>query len=248
MEITANRITTSEGVGGYLAYPKAQKSPGIIVHFEIFGVNGHIEDVCRRLAAEGYAALAPDYYWRLEQRTAPYSDLKTAFGLAANLKDSEIMSDATSCIKYLKSQSFVDAEAIGTLGFSMGGRLAVLTAATNPNDISAVVSFYGGGLAGENMRGGQTLNPMDEVVKVKCPMLLFYGGKDTFILPEHVQAFTGKVQQLGKEFSSHVYPEAGHGFFCNDRGSFNAEAAADAWNKVKSFLESNLKRAKAGVR
>ena len=91
MEITTKRITTSEGVGGYLAYPAAQKSPGVIVHFEIFGVNSHIEDVCRRIAQEGYAVLAPDYYWRLEQRTAPYTDLKAAFGLAANLKDAEIM-------------------------------------------------------------------------------------------------------------------------------------------------------------
>jgi carboxymethylenebutenolidase len=248
MEITANRITTADGVGGFLAYPKGQKSPGIVVHFEIFGVNGHIEDVCRRIAAEGYAALAPDYYWRLEQRTAPYTDLKAAFGLAANLKDAEIMSDATSCIRYLRTQSFVDSDVIGTLGFCMGGRLAVLTAAANPDSISAAVSFYGGGLAGENMRGGQTLNPMDEAAKAKCPLLLFYGDKDQFILPEHAAAFTGKLKQLGKDFSSHVYAGAGHGFFCNDRASYNADAAADAWEKVKGFLEGNLKRAKAGVR
>ena len=248
MEITTKRITTADGVGGYLAHPAGQKSPGIVVHFEIFGVNGHIEDVCRRIAQEGYAALAPDYYWRLEQRTAPYTDLKAAFGLAANLKDTEIMSDATSCIGYLRSQSFVEADAIGTLGFCMGGRLAVLTAATNPDSITAAVSFYGGGLAGENARGGQTLNPMDEAAKVKCPLLLFYGDKDQFILAEHMSAFTSRLKQLGKNFSSHVYAGAGHGFFCNDRPSYNADAASDAWEKTKGFLEANLKRATAGVR
>jgi len=235
-------------VGAYLAHPAGQKSPGIVVHFEIFGVNGHIEDVCRRIAQEGYAALAPDYYWRLEQRTAPYTDLKAAFGLAANLKDAEILSDASSCIRYLRAQSFVEADAIGTLGFCMGGRLAVLTAAANPGSITAAVSFYGGGLAGENMRGGQTLNPMDEAAKVKCPLLLFYGDKDQFILAEQVGAFTGRLKQLGRDFSSHVYPGAGHGFFCNDRASYNADAANDAWEKTKSFLETNLKRATAGVR
>ena len=248
MEITAKRITTAEGVGGYLAYPAGQSSPGIVVHFEIFGVNGHIEDVCRRIAQEGYAALAPDYYWRLGQRTAPYTDLKAAFGLAANLKDAEILSDAASCLGYLRSQSFVDAGAIGTLGFCMGGRLAVLTAAANPDSVTAAVSFYGGGLAGENMRGGQTLNPMDEAAHVQCPLLLFYGEKDQFILPEHAAAFTGKLQQLGKNFSSRVYAGAGHGFFCNDRASYHAEAAQDAWEKTKRFLEANLKRAEAGVR
>ena len=248
MEITESRIRTPEGVEGFLAYPKGQESPGVVVHFEIFGVNSHIEDVCRRIAAEGYAALAPDYYWRLAQRTAPYSELKAAFGLAANLKDAEIMSDATSCIRYLRSQSFVDSGAIGTLGFCMGGRLSVLTAAANPDAITAAVSFYGGGLAGENMRGGQTLSAMDEAAKVKCPMLLFYGENDQFIQAEHVEAFTGKLRQLGKNFASHVYPGAGHGFFCSDRASYHADASADAWEKVKSFLEANLKRATAGVR
>ena len=248
MEITTKRITTADGVGAYLAHPAGQKSPGVLVHFEIFGVNGHIEDVCRRIAQEGYAALAPDYYWRLEQRTVPYTDLKAAFGLAANLKDDLIMSDAGSCLRHLRGQDFVESDAIGTLGFCMGGRLAALTAATYPQYITAAVSFYGGGLAGENMRGGQTLNPMDEASKVKCPLLLFYGEKDQFILPEHVEAFTGKLKQLGKNFSSHVYAGAGHGFFCSDRASFNADAAKDAWEKTKSFLEANLKRATAGVR
>ena len=248
MEITAKRIKTSDGVEGFLAYPAGQKSPAVLVHFEIFGVNSHMEEVCRRIAAEGYATLAPDYYWRLEQRTVPYSDLKAAFGLAANLKDAEILSDAGSCLRYLRSQSFVEAEAIATLGFCMGGRLAALTAASYPEFITAAVSFYGGGLAGENMRGGQTLNPVEEAAKVRAPLLLFYGDKDQFILPEHVETFTGRLKQLGKNFQSHVYPGAGHGFFCNDRPSYNAEAAKDAWQKTRDFLEANLKRTKVAAR
>ena len=78
--------------------------------------------------------------------------------------------------------------------------------------------------------------------------MLFYGEKDQFILAEHAANFTGRLKQLGKNFSSHVYAGAGHGFFCNDRASYNADAAQDAWEKTTSFLETNLKRAKAGVR
>ena len=248
MEIITKRIKTSDGVEGFLAYPAGQKSPAVLVHFEIFGVNSHMEDVCRRIAAEGYATLAPDYYWRLEQRTVPYSDLKAAFGLAANLKDDLILSDAGSCLRHLRGQDFVESDAIGTLGFCMGGRLAALTAATYPQNITAAVSFYGGGLAGENMRGGQTLNPMDEAAKVRAPLLLFYGDKDQFILPEHVETFTGRLKQLGKNFQSHVYPGAGHGFFCNDRASYDADAAKDAWKKTRDFWEAHLQGARAEAR
>jgi len=242
VELVTERITTADGVGGYLAYPKGKKSPGVLVHFEIFGVNSHIESVCRKLAEAGYAALAPDYYWRLETRTAPYSDMKGGFALAATLKDDQVMADASSAIRYLQSQDFVVRDSIGTLGFCMGGRLSVLTAAANPKAISAAVSFYGGGLAGENMRGGQTLNPVDEAAKVQAPLLLFYGEKDQFILPEHVEKFTGKLKELGKKFESKVYAGAGHGFFCDDRPSFNADAAADAWQRVVAFLGTNLKK------
>ncbi len=245
MDITAERITTAEGVGGYLAYPSGQKSPAVLVHFEIFGVNSHIEDVCRRIAGAGYAALAPDYYHRLETKTAPYTDMKGAFQLAGTLKDEEMMADAGSCIGYLRSKDFVQADAIATLGFCMGGRVSILTAAAHPQSISAAVSFYGGGLAGENRMGGHTLNPMEEAAKVQAPMLLFYAEKDQFIKPEHVEAFTGKLKELGKNFQSKVYSGAGHGFFCNERPSHHAEAAKDTWQRTLDFLEANLKKAKA---
>lgn len=247
MEITTQRIKTADGVEGYLACPKGPKAPAVLVHFEIFGVNSHIEDVCRRIAQEGYAALAPDYYWRLEQRTAPYSDLQAAFALATNLKDEEIMSDVGSCLRWLRTQDFIEADAIGTFGFCMGGRLSFLVGTAYPKEISAVVCFYGGGLAGENRRDGQTLDPMEEAPKVRAPILLIYGELDQFITAQPVDKFTARLKQLGKGFQSYVYPGAGHGFFCNDRGSYNAGAAKDAWQKTLDFLEANLKRASAAT-
>ena len=247
MDITAERITTPEGVGGYLAYPSGQKSPAVLVHFEIFGVNSHIENVCRRFAEAGYAALAPDYYHRLETRTAPYSDLQGAFQLAGSLKDEEMMADAGSCLGYLRSKDFVNANAIGTLGFCMGGRVSILTAASHPQFIGAAVSFYGGGLAGENRMGGHTLNPMEEAAKVQAPILLVYAEKDHFIKPEHVEAFTGKLKELGKNFQSKVYEGAGHGFFCDERPSHHAEASQDAWKRTLDFLEANLQKSEAAA-
>lgn len=248
MEITTERMKTAEGVEGYLACPSGRRSPALLVHFEIFGVNGHIEDVCRRLAREGYAALAPDYYWRLEKRLAPYTDVEAAFQLAGSLKDEQVLADAGSCLRYLRSQDFADAEAIGTIGFCMGGRTSVLVAASYPEGIAAAISFYGGGLTGENPRPWQTQNPMEKVHQIQSPLLLFYGDKDQSIPPEHVQKFTARLKELEKNFQYHVYPGAGHGFFCNEREAYNAEASQDAWGKTLAFLEANLRRAKAGTR
>jgi carboxymethylenebutenolidase len=248
VEITIERIKTAEGVEGYLARPKEGKVPGILVHFEIFGVNDHIQDVCRRLAAEGYAVLAPDYYFRLPRRTVPYSDVKTGFGLALTLTDDQVLADVGSCLRYLASRDSVEAASIGTLGFCMGGRLSFLTATRFPKEISAAVSFYGGGLAGENRRDGQTLDPLEEATKLRCPLLLFYGELDQHITAEHVDRFTGRLKQLGKGFQSYVYRGAGHGFFCNERGSYNPTAAADAWQKTMDFLAGNLKSPELAAR
>ena len=95
---------------------------------------------------------------------------------------------------------------------------------------------------------GQTLNPMNEAAKIQAPVLLFYGGKDQHITPEHVAAFTGKLKELGKNFESKVYPDADHGFFCDERGSYNPAAAKDAWQRVLDFLGKNLKKAPVGAR
>ena len=241
MEITTERIKTAEGVEGFLARPMNGRAPAILVHFELFGVNEHIQDVCKRLAAEGYVALAPDYYFRLEKRTVPYTDVKAGFGLALTLKDEQVMADVGSCLRYLESQDFVETNSIGTVGFCMGGRLSFLTATSHPQEISAAVSFYGGGLAGENRREGQTIDAMEEAAKLRSPLLLFYGELDQHITAEHVDRFTERLKQLGKGYQSYVYPGAGHGFFCNDRGSYNPRAAADAWQKTVEFLAGNLK-------
>ncbi|MSO20340.1 MAG: dienelactone hydrolase family protein [Acidobacteria bacterium] len=240
MDIIAEKIKTADGAEGYLARPKDGSAPGLLIHFEIFGVNDHIQDVCRRFAAEGYAAFAPDYYWREQTRTIPYAEVKTAFGMANKLKDSEIISDAASCIRHLRAQPFVKTGGMGTVGFCMGGRISILVATQLPAEIGAAVSFYGGGLAGEPRFAGLTMNTMDEAPKLKAPVLLFYGALDKMITHDLVDRFTGRLKELAKGHHSFVYPGADHGFFCNERPTYNAHAAADAWQKSLDFLKANL--------
>ena len=109
-----------------------------------------------------------------------------------------------------------------------------------PEEFGAVVCFYGGGLAGEPRFRGFTKNTMEEAPKVKAPVLLFYGAIDQMITHDLVDRFTGRLKELAKGYQCFVYPGADHGFFCDERPSFNPAAASDAWEKSVAFLKNNL--------
>src|SRR3989449_8076703 len=123
------KVPTADGkVPAFLARPKdGTRAPGVLVIQEAFGLNDHIRDVARRIAGEGYVALAPDLYWRGGKgRTVGYDQLPEAIALMQSLKDPEIASDVASGIAYLEKQSFVRADRIGITGFCLGGGVGVL--------------------------------------------------------------------------------------------------------------------------
>src|SRR5207248_7784868 len=110
------------GMPGYVARP-AGNAPAVLVIQEAFGLNDHIEDVARRIAGEGYVALAPDLYWRGGKgRHVGYGQLPEAIGLMQSLKDPDIVADVRSAVTWLQRQPFVRADRIGITGFCMGGR------------------------------------------------------------------------------------------------------------------------------
>src|ERR1051325_10297201 len=108
-----------------LARPAAgSRAPGVLVIQEAFGLNGHIKDVARRIAAEGYVALAPDLYWRGGKgRAVGYDQLPEAIALMQSLNDKDVISDVGSAVAYLETQPSVRADRIGITGFCMGGRV-----------------------------------------------------------------------------------------------------------------------------
>jgi carboxymethylenebutenolidase len=230
------------GVPAYLARPDDQgRFSAILICFEAFGLNNHIKEVCERLAREGYVAIAPDFYHRQpEPRTSSYSDMEYTFKLAGTLIDTDAMNDARRAIDYLKAQPFVDTERIGVMGFCMGGRLAFLTACRFPADIKAAVPFYGGGIGSKGRFEGQTTIPLDEADQIKAPLLLFFGERDAYISPQDVQRIESQLQALNKNAEVLVYPEVDHGFFCDERASYNAEAARNAWGRALSLFENAL--------
>lgn len=216
----------------FLARPAGDaRAPAVLVIQEAFGLNDHIKDVARRIAAEGYAALAPDLYWRAGKgRTVAYDDLPEAIRLMQGLNDADIVKDLSSALAYLEKQPFVRADRIGITGFCMGGRVSYLAACELPDKFKASAPFYGGGI------------PIDKTAKLGAPLLAFFGEDDGFIPLDNVEALKEALKKHGKQAEVVVYPEAGHGFFCNERESYQEAAATDAWTRLKKFFATHLKR------
>jgi dienelactone hydrolase len=206
------------------------RAPAVLVIQEAFGLNGHIKDVTRRIAGEGYVALAPDLYWRGGKgRTVGYDQLPEAIALMQSLKEPEVVSDLKSAIAYLERQPSVRADRIGITGFCMGGRVSFLAACELPDKIKAAVPFYGGGI------------PVEKTEKLRCPVLAFFGEKDAFIPLEAVEALKAEAKRHGKSVEVVVYPGADHGFFCNERASYQKAAAEDSWRRLKEFFAKHLR-------
>lgn len=233
METTASavQIQTPDGpMTGHLARPTGGgKHPAVLVIMEAFGLNAHIKRVAERIAAEGYVALAPDIYHRQPNAVVGYDQLPEAIRLMTSLTDAQIVSDIAAALALLQSDAGVRADRIGITGFCMGGRISFLSACTQPA-IKAAAPFYGGGIGGL----------LDRAAKITCPLLLFFGDEDPFIPNDEVARIERTLAELGKQAEVKVYAGAPHGFFCDERDSYRAEAAADAWDKLGAFFGKHL--------
>jgi carboxymethylenebutenolidase len=224
-------IATPDGpMPAHLASPQGREpAAAVIVAQEAFGLNDHIRDVAGRIAAEGWVALAPDLYYRGGAgRTAAYSDLGTAIAMMGELADAGIVADVDACIGGRRAPPFVRSDRIAITGFCMGGRVSYLAACALPGKLCAAAPFYGGGI------------PIERTSTLACPVLAFFGADDAFIPMEQVRMLEAEAARHGKSVEVVVYPGAPHGFFCNERESFRAAAAADAWERLTAFLTIHL--------
>jgi carboxymethylenebutenolidase len=240
MDVTGSTVqlnTTDGKMDAYVAQPKnGGNFPGVVVIQEAFGVNDHVKKITDRVAAEGYVAIAPDIYHRESERIIPYSEMPKAIAAMQRVVDGKAMEDVGAAIAHLKSQSNVKAGSVGVIGFCMGGRLTYLAAAHHANDVKCAVPYYGGGIPMGNP------SPLSRTKEIKCPMYLFFGAKDQLIPKEHVDQIKAELTANKVPFQLEVYPDAGHGFFCDDRAmSYNEGAAKDAWDKTKAFFAQHLK-------
>ena len=244
MEITTERVSIpvpgSGAMPAYLAVPKtAGPHPAVIVWMEIFGVNAHIRDVAERVAREGYVVVAPNFF----HRTAPdievgYDEAGMAAGIAemGKLDADQMIADAQATVTWLRARPDVSGK-IGVMGFCIGGHMTYLTAAET--DVVAAASFYGGGIAAPKGPGGKP-SPIHRTNKIKGRILCLFGGKDQMIDAGQVEQIKRALQEHSVRSDVIVYPNADHGFFCDQRATYDEASARDAWSRVKKLFAEEL--------
>ncbi|MCP6759074.1 MAG: dienelactone hydrolase family protein [Fischerella sp. CENA71] len=230
-------------IAAYIAQPQEPGSyPGVIVLQEIFGVNSHIRDVTERIAREGYVAIAPALF----ERVAP--GFETGYTLAdievgrvyawEQSQASELLSDIQTAIDYLKTLPQVKQDGFGCVGFCFGGHVAYL-AATLP-DIKATASFYGARIVNATPGGGDAT--ITRTKDIPGTLYAFFGMEDASIPAEQVNHIEAELEKYKIPHRVFRYDGADHGFFCDQRASYNPIAAADAWEQVKQLFAQQLQQ------
>lgn len=218
IEFAANGGSTK----GYLAKPASGSGPGVVVIQEWWGLVDHIKELCDRLAAEGFVALAPDLYHGSVAR-----EPSEAQKLMMQLNLDQAAKDMQGAVAALKSNG-ATGQKVGTVGFCMGGLLA-LYAATLSADVGACVNFYGVGRAQPDMS------------KLQGPVLIFGGDQDRGANPDALGQTQQAIQAAGQKADLTIYPGAGHAFMNDTRpDAYNADAAKDAWPKMVAHFKGNL--------
>jgi carboxymethylenebutenolidase len=228
--ITVERIKLTSSadaapVPAYAAWPvhAAPNTPSMVVVMHVWGVDASIRDVVRRLAKAGYAAIAPDLYARSGAPSGDGStDIDTFRPHAKQLDRKQYDGDIRAAANWLVAK--LPSTKTGILGFCMGGRIAMLAAIDGGDAFAGVCPFYG---------------PLADVdpLQIRMPLCGSYGARDTGIPAASVRAFAAALRVPN---DVKIYDDAGHAFFDDQRSSYVASAAADAWKRALAFLEKYL--------
>jgi carboxymethylenebutenolidase len=211
---------------GYLAHPVAGADtlPGILVIHEWWGLNDNIRAMARRLAGEGYAALAVDLYGG-ESAGDPQAARRL---MQAAMQDRQAgIRNLAAAADFLRGRG---AERLGTIGWCFGGGWSLQAALQLPEQVDAAVMFY-----------GQPVTDPQELARLDAPLLGLFGGADRGIPVDTVRRMEAELEQLGKPATIHVYPDANHAFANPSGQSYDAAAAEDAWRRTTAFFAAHLK-------
>jgi carboxymethylenebutenolidase len=209
---------------GYLVQPKSSgPSPAVLVCHEIFGLSEHIRDVTRRLAKNGYVALAVDLLSR-DGGTAKVDSSQMGAKLTAD--PTQKVADFQSGFSYLETLTPVKKGATGMVGFCFGGGIT-WRVATAIADLKAAVAFYGPN------------PPLEDVPKIHAAILGLYGALDQRI-DAGIPAIEDAMKQNGKTYEKVIYPGANHAFHNDTGGAWNPDAAYDAWGKTLDWFKKYL--------
>ena len=231
------KIPVKDGeIPAYRAMPARGKDfPVVLVVQEIFGVHEHIKDVCRRLAKQGYLAIAAEMYAR--QGDVSKLDRNQIMSVVSKVPDAQVMSDLDAAAAWAKKNSG-HASKLAITGFCWGGRIVWLYAAHNPN-LKAGIAWYG------RLTGTKTdlqpTYPLELVREINAPVLGLYGGADSGIPNETVEQMQKALRDNGKPSEIKLYPDTPHAFHADYRPSYRREQAQDGWARLLEWLKKSMK-------
>jgi len=200
----------------FLSRPKGPIRGGIVVGHEGTGLNNHVLRFTEELAAEGYVAVAPDFFFR-SGGPKEYEDFWEPIKAATG---EQLKTDLAAAIALLREHG---ATRIGATGFCMGGNMSYRAALwADDLGVDAAVGFHGASI-------------VNELGELRCPTLLIWAGRDDYISREDIDAVEAHHPGI-----SVIYEEAGHSFMRDDADSYHAESAADAWPRLLAFFGEHL--------
>ncbi|HET9251268.1 MAG TPA: dienelactone hydrolase family protein [Candidatus Eisenbacteria bacterium] len=216
-------------VSGYLALPKTQGThAALVVVHEWWGLTDWVKAQTDSLAKHGYVALAVDLYGG---KVATTSEL--AHQYSSGLTESAAVEKLAAAASFLRGRDDVRGHAVGTIGWCMGGKLAIRLGAEDPA-IRAVVMYYGAPITDE-----------EQIEAIQGSVLGHFGAEDKGPTAEQAREFEAALKKAGKKSEFHVYQGAGHAFAnpSNPFGGYRKEAARTAWKRTLTFLDRELKKA-----
>jgi carboxymethylenebutenolidase len=225
----------------YVARPEgAGPFPVVVVVSEIFGVHAWVQDICRRLAKAGYAAVAPAFFNRVED-PAPISDMERIMQIVAAAGYEQVMGDVSATLDWLNGQPWADTGRLGITGFCWGGKV-VWQAAARFAAFDAGVAWYGRLAPADAAAAASGAPwPVDLAGDLKAPVLGLYAGEDRGIPLSSVETMRAALSRSGPAGAEIVvYPQAQHGFHADYRASFDASASADGWSRLLAFFAARL--------
>ena len=207
--------------------------PAIIVIQNKYGVKEFTQEMTRRVAEAGYIGIAPLLYHRTGE---PMSEEEIEQIRPAR-SDTNVISDLSGTINFLKGSAKADTSRLGIVGFCMGGRVAFLAAAATTS-FTAAVDFYGGGVYSK--WGTDRPAPSELTANVSCPIQGHFGMLDTSPSPEEMHKLDAELNRLGKQHEFFFYDNAPHGFNCSGRKSYRPEADKTSWQRTLEFFATHL--------
>jgi carboxymethylenebutenolidase len=216
----------SETIAGYLAAPDSPgKRPALVVLHEDWGLTEWVKAQTRKLAGQGYVALAVDLY-----RGQVAYDPSLAYELMISTPPDRALQDMEAAIHFLAARADVNKEKIGSIGWSAGGKWSLLLAVNDPF-LAACVSNY----------GSMPTDPAD-IQKIHAPVLAIFAADDRYIAASDAYAFEDAMKNAHKSIDVKVYPNAGPGFENSDsKLAYREGAAEDAWQRTLTFLDQHMK-------